>query len=97
MIGNKLNDFLKYKRLGNKTTGELSKIGNKFNKSPKHDLAIHKEFSEGAKPTKISLHDSSDLGFDNDKPSSHLEKKDMKQNYFIKLFNYTFFNTNISF
>jgi hypothetical protein len=83
MIANKYNEYLKHKRLGSKLMGG-NKIGNKFGK-PSHDLAIHKEYSEGEKPVKVALHDTSDLGFNvKNKPSSHLEKAKHESKLFYK-------------
>ena len=85
MIANKYNEYLKHKRLGSKLMGDLSKIGNKFGKPSKHDLAIHKEYSEGEKPVKVALHDTSDLGFNvKNKPTSNLEKAKHESKLFYK-------------
>ena len=74
MIGTKQSDLLKYKRLGNKSMNDFSKIGNKFSIPSRNDLHILKEHDGGEKPVRVALHDTSDMGFKTDKKSSNLEK-----------------------
>ena len=72
MLGQKYNDLLKYKKLGNKSMGDVSKLGGKFHMPSRRDFHLLKEHDSGSSPVKVALHDNSDIGFNIKK--SHLEK-----------------------
>ena len=75
MLGRKQLDLLKYKKLGNKSMNDFGKLAGKFNMPSRHDLHILKEHDNGERPVRVTLHDSSDLGFDvNGRKPSDLEK-----------------------
>lgn len=73
MLGSKYNDLLKYKKLGNKSMGDVAKLGNKLNMPSRRDFHLLKEHDSGSAPVKVALHDTSDIGFNPEK-KSHLER-----------------------